>query len=194
MEKSALKRTLDHDAPPTVADTLDDLSNIHHSKIQRMMSTYPSDVASAQARLFGGGGEPLEYQKTVVTETSERTPEDTFKACRSLHQCRQLRNKWMNGHKSPLPEEFVMRDSVVSTYLGDGVMNQKCPLVYNVFNRKNLSDDTCMYKYVMSRGVVQVLNSVTNEIVCSPLSFEDFVEDYNIVSFFSQFTMIHQLI
>lgn len=156
-----------------------------HSKLQRVMSTLHSEVSSAQARLFGGNPEPTQFQRIVLTETDEETCIDTVHACQLLHRCMELRKKWLNKHETSLPSEFSSREPVVTVV--PATDKHRAEMRYEVFERTQLSLDSTEYSYSMVNGVVEVCRVGKDKVICPFFSFQDFLDDFNTVSFFVSF-------
>jgi hypothetical protein len=154
--------------------------------LQREMSSASSVREAHEAKLFGGVSESTEFQRVWISETCELTGPDTLSACRSLHKCMSIRDKWLaQFNATPLPQECSLREPVVTSTRSSG--GRVRVTGYNIFNRKTLSLPSAEYTYAMKNGVMEVYRA-SDELKTSCLtrvmSFHDFLVDYNIVRIF----------
>jgi hypothetical protein len=168
---------------------LDLNQNQEHSKI----------VLESKNVFFEGIPEPYphstNYQRVEITDTGEPTDVDTIEACKKLKSIMNIRNKWISAHPFPPQDVDSFEDSCGSPprkssadYGGDSFRRRSVP-PYEIFDQ-SLPDSELTLKCKMIAGVMSVMKVVDGESPSEQdtslfpvLSFKEFVDDFNYVSF-----------
>lgn len=147
------------------------------TKLQRQRSE------CQQGHLIGNShAHDLDYQRILITETSEETESDTVSACQSLHHCMSLRKKWIADLDAvSIPSRESLAPSIMTIEEGVSEEDFDLPSVsYNVLHRQP-SVATGEYSFQMKNGVIHIFDIDSDERIFPVRSFGDFVHDYLIV-------------
>lgn len=155
------------------------------TKLQRQQSE------CIQSHLGGIDHQNVEYQRVMITETSEETEGDTIFSCQMLHKCMNLRKKWIENLDAV---QILKREAGMPSIMRieEGVSEEDVdlpPVTYNVLHRQP-TIATSDFTFQMSEGVIFLYDSISSERVFPVPSFSDFVRDYLSVSRLL-ITMIH---
>jgi hypothetical protein len=153
------------------------------SKLQRQRSEC---VQTHLPQSLGTADE--EYQRIIITETSEDTEPDTIYSCQTLHRCMSLRKKWICDLDavSVTNKEIVIGSSLTTIEEGNNEemsdLPPPLPLSCQNMLQRQPSLATQAYSSHMVEGVMHVFDTTTSERLFIIPSFADFVQDYLTVS------------
>jgi hypothetical protein len=151
--------------------------HILRSKLQRQRSE------CIQNHLHGLGAADEEYQRIIITETSEDTEEDTIYSCQTLHKCMSLRKKWISDLDAVTVtnKEGLLLPPALACIVEEE-MNDLPPVSYQNILHREPSVATKAYTSHMVEGVTHVFDVTSAQRIFAVPSFSDFVKDYLTVS------------